>query len=268
MKKWALATIAIFFGCSFLFSQDLVEVAKREKERRESLKKSSSIVVTNSDLKKSETRESATIVSPKISPQKSLDTRPSQTPPSRTISATPQTPNLDQVDQIDMRGYNQTFAINVLDFNELVRNPQWALNKPDGQFAEISILGVLDLEISAKNGPGDDIAVYARQIGAKAMMPGGEEEGGIPELSADYQYWEGLWYGVLAMGEQGEWIALGKGTGTDSPEKFDFGNLSSVKKIRIMFRPHSNPDLPQKTNRRQPRESTFGIDAVEALHRQ
>ena len=285
MKKLIFMTIIFFLGSTLMLSQDLVKAAQKEKERRARLIKKSAIIVTNVDLEKTEGEAAVRITPPEKKSSTARRTTPQQT--QRTTPSKPSSPqkrmpsqqienvdqmdirvdNVDQMDQLMERGFRSDYAIQVLDSNGLVRNPEFALDKPDRKFAEVSMLGILDLEISAINGPGNDIAIYARQTGAKEMMPGGEEEGGIPELSADFQYWEGLWYGVLAMEEGGEWIALGKGTGKNNPENFDFGNLSSVKRIRIMFRPHANPDRPQKINRRQPNESTFGIDAVKSLHK-
>ncbi len=267
MKKWGLTITAVILGCSLLFAQDLVEAAKKEKERRERLRKPSSIVVTNSDLKKVEKEEAIVIVSPQIPAQKDLDMVSPRAKPTQKIQPAPQKANLDQMDQIDIQGYGQSFATQVLDFNELVRNPERALNKPDGQFAELSILGVFDLEISAKNGPGDDIAVYARRTGVQKMRPGGEEAEGISSDQLVFGYWQGLWYGVLGMGDRGDWVSIGQGTGVNSPEKFDIGSLSSIKKIRIIFKPNNNADLIARYPRGQLEESAFGIDAVEALHR-
>jgi hypothetical protein len=68
------------------------------------------------------------------------------------------------------------------------------------------------------------------------------------------------------MGEKGDWEAIGQGTGKSSPETFELGRFRSIKKIRIMFKPHNNPALPVKFLRNHPGEFTFGIDAVEALH--
>jgi len=285
MKKITFMIIVFFLGSTLMLSQDLVKAAQKEKERRARLKKKSAIVVTNADLYRTDREATLRITPPEDQPQNVQRATPQRT--QRTTSSKPSSPQkrkpsqqidnidqidfsvdkVDQLDQIEVQGFILEYATQILNSNELVRGPELALKKPDGRFAEISILGILDLEISAKNGPGSDIAIYARQTGANEMMPGGAEEGGIPELSADFQYWEGLWYGVLVMDDQGDWVAIGKGTGTNSPEKFDLGSLSSVRKIRIMFRPHSNPDLPQKINRRQPGESTFGIDAVKSLHR-
>jgi hypothetical protein len=267
MRNWVIGMLAILLWCSPLLSQDLVDAAKKEKERRESLKKSSTIVVTNADLKKLEKEEGLVIVSPSTPAQQSPDMASPQTAPPRISPPQPGKANLDQTDQIDARGYNQSFATKVLEVNELVRNPQRALSRPDGQFAEIPVLGILDLEVSAKNGPGDDIAVYARRMGAQSIMPGGEEGEGISSDQLAFGYWQGLWYGILGMGERGDWVAIGQGSGISSPEKFDLGSLRSIKKIRIFFKPNNNPEPVVKYPRRQLEESTFGIDAVEALHR-
>jgi hypothetical protein len=51
-KKVSVSAILLFLFAGFLFSQDLVEVAKREKERRAKLKGLKSTVVTNEILKK------------------------------------------------------------------------------------------------------------------------------------------------------------------------------------------------------------------------
>jgi hypothetical protein len=267
MKKCAIAMTAILLWCSPLLSQDLVNAAKKEKERRETFKKSSITVVTNADLKKLEKEEGLVIISPSPPAQQSRDMTSPQTTPPRISPPRPGKANLDQTDQIDARGYDQSFATRVLDFNGLVRDPQQALKRPDGQFAEISILGILDLEVSAKNGPGDDIAIYARRMGTQKIMPGGEEGEGISSDQLAFGYWQGLWYGVLGMGERGEWIAIGQGSGIKSPEKFDLGSLPSIKKIRIFFKPNNNPEPAVKYPRGQVEESSYGIDAVEALHR-
>jgi hypothetical protein len=99
------------------------------------------------------------------------------------------------------------------------------------------------------------------------MKPGGEEAEGISSDQLVFGYWQGLWYGVLGMEERGDWVALGQGTGINSPEKFDLGSLPSIKIIRIIFKPNNNPELQVSYPRGQLEESSFGIDAVEALHR-
>jgi len=52
MKKTITVIFCFLLFVSFLFSQSLVELAKKEKERRAKLKGKKAIVVTNADLKK------------------------------------------------------------------------------------------------------------------------------------------------------------------------------------------------------------------------
>jgi hypothetical protein len=284
MKKWISVTIVFILGCTLLFSQDLVEAARKEKARRAQLKTKSAIIVTNADLEQFKSEETLRISpsedqnenlqrSAQPRPQGKTPTKPSQ-PSIRQPSQ--QIDNIDQMDlrvdkgdrldQLQARGFSTDYATQVIDFNELVRNPEWALDKPDGRSAEIPMLGFIDLQISAKNGPGDDIAVFALNAGAESVAPGGEEEGGIPQIVADF-YEEGLWYGILGMEKDGDWVAIGKGSGTVSPEKFDLGSLSSVNKVRIMFRQFSNADFPVKFNKTQAYDPIIKIDAIESLHR-
>ena len=265
MKKWGCVIIAIFFVCSCLFSQDLVEAAKKEKERRAKLKKKSAVVVTNADLVKTGADE----IQGTASLENKTQNIPGKRQPSRQTNAGQiqvRVEGAGQRSQLEPRGFMSGYAIQVLNVSELVKNPELALNKPDGKFAEIPLLGFIDLQISAKNGPGDDIAIYALHAGAQAVGSGGEEEGGIPEIVASY-YGEGLWYGVLGMEEQGDWMPIGRGSGTNSPEKFDLGDLSSVTKIRIMFRQYSNQDTPIRFYQAQAQDCAFKIDAIEALNR-
>jgi hypothetical protein len=250
IKRAILAVFMLFLSASLLSTQSVVEVAKKEKEKKASLKTKSKkrTVVTNAVLAK---RKRLPTVSVEV-PDSSL--------PSSDQS------RLDTMSSTSVKATEELkYASEILLSTQLVKNPEFALNKPDGQFAEISILGFLDLEINATNGPGADIAVYARLKGAKEVMSGGEEEGGATE-AIGYQYWEGFWYGVLGMKESGDWEAIGRGTGMSSPEKFDLGTLASIKRIRIMFRPHNDFNLAFKPLRFQPEEFTFDIDGVEALH--
>jgi hypothetical protein len=54
--------LVFFLFVSLAFSQNLAEVAKKEKERRDSLKGKKSIVVTNADLKKVTRQPSVSVV--------------------------------------------------------------------------------------------------------------------------------------------------------------------------------------------------------------
>jgi hypothetical protein len=266
LKKTIVVSLAIFLSSSLLLSQSLVDLAKKEKERRESLTGKSSIIVTNDDLKMVRRDEAIGSVFLETQPQQSLDLPPARKIPAQKITPAQRAENLDQAGQIDTSEYIQNYATKLLDSSPLVENPEFALNKPDGQFAEMPILGILDLEINVKNGPGADIIIFARQAGAKEIMPGGAEEGGLSFEAFAYGYLQGFWYGVLGMEERGDWVAIGQGTGTNSQEEFDIGSLRSLKKIRIIFKPHNNADLGVRFYRGQPGESLFGIDAIEALH--
>ncbi len=145
--------------------------------------------------------------------------------------------------------YPSPFARRVLEETSLVTNPEAALNRPDGQVATISINGILDLELIATNGPGDDIAIYASQLGAV--------EGIWPEMMS---------YGVLVKEDGGEWVAIGRGAGVKTPETFDLGEIRRINKVRIVFKYFENPELGTKPWRLHGEEYAIGIDAVEALH--
>lgn len=250
IKRVILAVFMLFLSASLLSTQSVVEVAKKEKERKAALRtKGKKItVVTNAVLIKRKRLSTVSDAVPGSSQPSSAQSKQD------TMSST----SVKETEELK-------YALGVLPSTQLVENPEFALKEPDGQLAEISILGVLDLEISAENGPGPDIAIYARLKGGEEVMRGGEEEGRATEAQG-YQYYEGFWYGVLGMKESGDWEAIGQGTGMSSPEKFDLGTLSSIKKIRIMFQPHNDFNLGFKPLRFQPKEFTFSIDAVEALH--
>jgi len=264
MKKSIFLILAFFLSSSLLLSQSLVEAAKKEKERRAQLKKTSTIVVMNANLGKKAGGEINRTVTAEDPSRKIQVTESQPRPIPKKAAASQQTENLDQM---QARGYEGDFATRILNSSEHVINPELALNKPDGKYAKMPIMGFIDLEIDAKNGPGDDIAIFALHSGTQEEMPSGEEEGGIPELTLVYEYLEGFWYGILGMKEQGDWVAIGKGSGTNSPEKFDLGDLPSVKKVRLVFKPLSNADLPFKLETWQASEFFFRIDAVESLHK-
>lgn len=265
IKELAFAVAVIFFSASLLFAQNLVEVAKKEKERRAALRAQGkiSIIVTNADLKKRNKLPVVSAKSASSTPQR--NTRPTLNPPSRRSKITTSQQEEQLRDQSSDGYRNRKYATKILLSSELVKNPEFALKKPDGKFAELSFQGVLELEVNIKNGPGNDFAVYSRMSGAQEAMSRVEEEGGIPEIFG-IDLHEGVWYGIVAMNKNGEWEALGRGRGRGVSEKFDLGSVSSTKKIRIIFKPLNNPDLPVKYIRRDSSELTCGIDAVEILH--
>ena len=267
IKKLAIAILLIFISAALLSAQNLAEVAKKEKARRAALRAQGriSIVVTNADLKKRNKLPVVSAPSSSTASSKSQpNTRPTPNPPPRRSTVTSSQQEEQMRDQSSESYSNRKYATKVLLSSELVKNPEFAIKKPDGKFAELSLQGVLELEVSIINGPGADIAIYSRMSGAQAAMSGGEEEGGIPEtLGVDLH--EGVWYGVMAIDKNGEWEALGRGRGVGVSEKFDLGRISSTKKIRIVFKPFVIPDIPVKYVRSQSRELTCGIDAIEVL---
>jgi hypothetical protein len=262
MKKSVPGILIAMLSAGLLFSQSLVDASKAEKERREKLKGKNVKVITNADLQ-SGSKKPALVTAPA---EAKTDQAAGQTAAGPGEQEAP--PAAQKALRLRSGGRESfPYARQVLPESYLVENPERALNYPDSQYAEISMLGLLDLEFSARNGTGNDIAIYARLAGLKELMEAqAQQEEGLTAYATDFQYWEGFWYGVLVMGENGDWEVIGQGTGRNSPETFELGRIQSIKKIRIMFKPHNNPDLPFKLPRLTPAEFTFGIDAVEALH--
>jgi hypothetical protein len=265
MKKWGVTFIVIFFGCSYLFSQDLVEAAKKEKERRAQLKKKRSIVVTNSDLYSKEkippikivSTESQTLKNQKTSVQKTQMTVP---PKPRNLPKTVPSQQIENIDQIDLRVDNmdkldqaeipeisREYATQILESTQYVENPQLALDKPDGKYAKIEEFGSLDLEIDIKNKEGDDIAIYAKR-----------QKEGLQNESRNY--------GVFVE-YQGEWEFIGFGGGITSPETFDLGEIKSAKKMRLIFKDFTQSAWTAKPFQQENVSYSMGIDAVKCLHK-
>ena len=275
--RWKKIVTTLFLGllCAvFLNGQSLYELAQKEKERRAKLQGKTSLVVTNDDLRSSAKAASIRVTTPpaaKRQPQPPTSSSPSPNPRVVTSRADRQRiqgeateSNLQQVQGLASRS-RLKYATEVLGSTRLVNNPDWALRKPDRQYAEIKLSGILDLSLTAQNGPGADIAVFARPSAAGEGATEDQDEGGV-SAAATFGMVEGFWYGVFAMNKDGEWIALGKGAGANSPEGFDLGDISSTTRIRIIFNPNNNPNLPYNRVRNTPQESTFGIDAVSVLH--
>lgn len=272
---------------ALMYGQSLYELAQKEKARRAKLKGKTSRVITNADLKSPQSSVRTTARSSQPAAEKRPQTAsPSSSPanpkvvPSRsgqereegrtTVPVQKQvqrdaTATSDSQNQRGPSSSSLSYATEVIGSTRLVNRPELALKQPDGQYAEIKYSGILDLSLTAQNGPGDDIAIYARPSGGDDVGRGGQEEGGISTAAA-YGMVEGFWYGVFAMDRQGEWIALGKGTGRNRPESFDLGSLASTSRIRIVFHPSPNADLPYNRFRNTPQEITFDIDAAAVLH--
>jgi len=257
MKK-IMRFAAFFILSTLLASQSLVDVAKQEKERREKLKGKNVRVVTNADLKSIKK-------TPAVATQAAPTAEAGTAEPAAGESAGGQEAAVPEAQEAEAQ-YDQDagypYATGVLEETFLVESPESALSPPDGSYAELSVMGQLDLEFSARNGPGDDIAIYARWAGAEEETSSLEEEG-IP-MSA----WPGgmFSYGVLVMGDDGEWEAIGRAVGQTRPEKFDLGRLPGIKRIRIIFKPDNNAAAQNIPFQLAQQQFTMGIDAVEALH--
>jgi hypothetical protein len=247
ISKTASAISILLFCGSFLFSQSLVDVAKKEKERRESLKGIPSIIVTNQDLKRIPREETAVSVSPKTPPQKSLETIPAPKTPAQKTPPAKQVEISDQADQIDTTSFTLNYATRILESTQFVENAQFALNKPDGQFAEIGEFGFLDLEIEVINRQGSDLSIYARRL-----------QEGYQSMTMNY--------GVFVE-HRGEWEFIGFSDGNSSPNIFDLGDIRSTNKIRIIFKDFTQDMWPAKPYKLHDSEYSMGIDAVESLHR-
>lgn len=151
-------------------------------------------------------------------------------------------------DQIDIEMIDLKYATAFLDSSVYVHDSEEAIGEPDGEFAKIEYWGWLDLEIQAKNGEGDDIAIYAKR-----------SEGGL----SDYRFIHYLVIVKLAD----EWRIIGIGGGVTSPEKFDLKDIQSIDMLRIMYRNREETRLLARHLQPYPPDSyTMGIDAVEALH--
>lgn len=251
MKKLTFAVMAIFFSTSLLISQDLVEAARKEKERRAQIKKKSAIIVTNADLLATERQAILQITTPEDQSQQTppaTPPRPRKSPPSQKQENVDQMDlRVDQVDQSQAKGFSREYATQVLETTEFVRNPQLALDEPDGEYAELDEFGSIDLEIDVQNRGGADIAVYARR-----------QKSGIQLVTMNY--------GVFAE-HNGEWEFIGFGGGDTSPETFDLGDIRSAKKIRLMFKDFSQSMWTAKPYRHDEVVYSMGIDAVKSLHK-
>ena len=81
MKKKALFTLMVFIMGSFLYSQSLVELAKKEKERRENLKNKNSQVITNAHLNKIKKGEAIEIPLAEVKEENEENTERASSPP-------------------------------------------------------------------------------------------------------------------------------------------------------------------------------------------
>jgi len=203
-----------------------------------------SIILTNADLKKIE-KGIALITPTSTSSQENLTVTNSSN--RETLGPMVTTPQKDeQIDQREFDIHSKKYAVKVLESTERVQNPLLSLNKPDGSFAKVKYFGFLDLELEAENKEGADIGVYARR----------QQTGILPFT---------LNYALFALNNDGEWTYLGTGSGVQSPEVFDLGEISDTQKIRLVFRDYTDTNTIKRI---KPHSDDYymEIDAVEYLH--
>jgi hypothetical protein len=244
LKKFLVFLLSIFLLATILYPQSLVELAKKEKERRAKLSGKPSIVLTNADLKKIK-KGSALITS--LLPASQENQTASSLSDNRTLG--PKVAPLQNRDQIDQREFDsrsKRYGTKVLDSTERVQNPSSSLYKPDGNFAKVEYFGFLDLELEAENKRGPDIGVHARR----------QQTGILPFT---------LNYALFAEDKNGEWKYLGTGSGIQSPEFFELGEISNTQKIRLIFRDYTDTNIIKRIKPHS-EEYYMEIDAVEYLH--
>jgi hypothetical protein len=107
-KRISLFLAALFLLSSFISSQSLVELAKKEKERREKLRDKKSIVVTNADLEDVNKRPALEVSEAEIATEETLPLEPSaenpnpdETQPSETASSNLPQENAEPVETVE-----------------------------------------------------------------------------------------------------------------------------------------------------------------------
>jgi len=244
MKKIIVGSLCFFVCTALAFPQSLAELAQKEKERRARLSERSSIILTNADLEKVKKGLALT-----LNPSPSSQEDKERINPSNTRSTGPRIITSENIDQIDQRGFDsrsKKYATRVLETTDGARNPSSSLNKPDGSFTQIEYFGFLDLELEAENHNGADIAVYARR----------QQSGILPPT---------MNYALFAADKNGEWQHIGTGSGLQSPETFELGEISRTQKIRLVFRDYTDTNTIKRI---KPHSADYymEIDAVEYLH--
>lgn len=264
MKKRMIFGALFLLAASLLLAQNLVDVSKKEQERREKLKGKSVTVVTNADLKAKAKTPAVAAGGAEAAKPETEDQGETPSEAGAAAAAAPAAETEAQPEStMERLEYSPGYATSVFPEWFLVENPDLALGPPDGRFAEISSSGVLDLDINVNNGPGDDFAIYARP--PVKIIPDAEKDN-LLETDQDRMWWGDFRYAVLALDSRGEWQEIGMGSGAN-PDRFDLGALESTRRIRIMFKAISNPyNEGAKPPRLAGQDLTFGVDAVGALH--
>ncbi|MDH4272754.1 MAG: hypothetical protein OEW18_12355, partial [Candidatus Aminicenantes bacterium] len=133
MKKALRFIILFLLPAALLLSQSLVDVSKKEQERREKLKGKNVKVITNADLKA--VKRTPAVTTPAA-------------PPTEAATSEQEYADARAEERAYDAGGGSPFATEVLPDTIMVENPELALGSPDGQYAEISIFGILDLEMN------------------------------------------------------------------------------------------------------------------------
>lgn len=99
LKKTIIGISFLAFLSSLLFSQNIVEVARKERERRARLKGTKAVIVTNADLRKIRKRPaldtSRIVIPPSAAASQSLPSGVDTAEPSGTRTPTQQKPGVD-----------------------------------------------------------------------------------------------------------------------------------------------------------------------------
>ena len=238
-KAVAFFSILLFLASGLLFSQDLANLARKERERRARLGTTSSRVVTSLNLLRMKARPA-------------VDT-PAQPPNEGTADPESQpdeqTPAETALPQSDERNQQEKFGTEVLPTSEFVQNADEALGEPDGKFAAIGYWGWLDLALNATNAEGNDIAVYASR----------SFEGIQDSRMMHY---------LVFVQKDSTWQCIGIGGGLTGPEYFDLGDMPSTDKVRIMYRNRDEINQIQPNLGQTDRINSYSmrLDSVQALH--
>ncbi|MBS3819504.1 hypothetical protein KGY73_08395 [bacterium] len=108
IKKFIILWVVLSFGSSLLFSQNVVELSKKEKERRAKLKGKKSVEITNADLKKA--RLHAAVSIPQAKGKKKMKPKPRpkasapQSPPEPSKKTTSPSPSSSSEENLDKKG--------------------------------------------------------------------------------------------------------------------------------------------------------------------
>ncbi len=258
MKKGMIFGILSLLMASLLISQSLVDASKQEQERRAKLKGKNAKVVTNADLKANAKTPAVIVGAPETAeaqPQAEVQPAPAAGAAAGTEAQPEPAPAGAQAPL--------AYATSVYPDFFLVDNPDLALGPPDDRYAELSETGVLDLDIEVNNGPGNDLAIYARP--PAKVIPDAEKDNQLAG-EQNSMWWGAFRYAVLGLDPKGEWQEIGLGSG-ENPDSFDLGALKSTTRIRIMFKTYSNPyNSGAKPLSQASQTLTFGVDAVGTLH--